>query len=143
MSNFLGSVQKRAEVFCCLLIREVVSCADKKPAFRISHVSVRKKRYKAAKAELPDGFGALRFLSALRHSYTKASCPMICLCRGQGVYQMYQESQQNHAVVHGTLAVAVAVLAVGGKLLLQGGDGGFGQVVGADHRHVVIWVGGQ
>ena len=39
--------------------------------------------------------------------------------------------------------IHISVLAIGGKLLLQGGDGGFGQVVGADHRHVVIRVGGQ
>ena len=45
--------------------------------------------------------------------------------------------------LHHHLAIAVAVLAVGGKLLLQGGDGGFGQVVRADHRNVVIRVGGQ
>ena len=53
---------------------------------------------------------------------------------------------ESHGVLvqlHHHLAVPVAVLAVGGKLLLQGGDGGFGQVVGADHRDVIVRVGGK
>ena len=47
-----------------------------------------------------------------------------------------------HLLYH-HLAVTVPVFAVGGKGILQGGLGGFRQVVGGHHGHVIVCMDGK